>query len=49
MSILITNFCIYYTQMGDKRIAHNLNLIAISVGIWVSVSLALRLVDLFDH
>jgi len=46
MSIIITNFWINYTQMGDKRIVHNLNLIVISVGIWVSVSLALRLVDL---
>ena len=34
--------------MGDKRIVHNLKLIAISVGIWVNVSLALRLVSLLD-
>jgi len=48
MSILKTNFCVYYTPMGDKRIVHYLKLIALSVAISVNLSLAQMLVSLFE-
>ncbi len=34
--------------MGDRRVVHNLKLIALSVAIWVNVSLALMLASLLE-